>query len=89
MIHRQIIDDEIHANLDEGITNFEAGGIGVHKGFRGEPSPFCEEGDSSDYNRSGRPSCGDLGTTILVCQGINNVRLLCYIYSFIYGIRQC
>jgi hypothetical protein len=42
-ILRQIIDDEIHAYLNERITNFEAGWIGVHKGFRGGPSLFCEE----------------------------------------------
>jgi hypothetical protein len=35
MIHRQVIDDEINANLNERITNFEAGWIGVRKGFRG------------------------------------------------------
>ena len=34
-VHRQVIDDEIHANLNEGITNFEAGWIGIHNGFRG------------------------------------------------------
>jgi hypothetical protein len=53
MIHRQIIDDEIHANLDEGITNFEAGWTGVHKGFRGKPR-FSSLGHRISYRGSTR-----------------------------------
>jgi hypothetical protein len=62
MIHRQIIDDEIHANLDEGITNFEAGWIGVHKGFRGKPPHSLRKGTTQ--TRSGRPISGEIRATI-------------------------